>query len=125
MADITVRVHTDNHVPQVIRAVETHADNCVESIAKGIQSKAQAKAPVRTGALREGIKAESAGAHTWNVTAASTDGGADREYAEYNEYGTRKMAAQPFMKPGYEEARASDVPEAIAQYVAAIEAAGT
>lgn len=120
--DVRVNV-TKNNVPDVIQAVQTHADNCARSFAEGVQQKAQGRAPVRTGALREGIKLNSQGGNSYEISAASTDGGASREYAAYNEFGTRYMGAQPFMRPGFEEAKAADLPPAMAQYVAAIEGA--
>lgn len=119
--EVHVNVTKDN-IPNVIRAIETHADNCTRKIAEGIQRKAQAKAPVRTGHLREGIKVNGGG-NSYEVSASSLEGGADREYAAYNEYGTRRMGAQPFMRPAFEEAMGSDVPGAFAEYVAAIEGA--
>ncbi len=124
MADINVDVKVShNHIPQVIAAVEAGAGECAKSIADGIQERASGQAPVLTGALKAGIQVSSGGGNSYQITASSVAGGADREYAEYNEYGTRKMGAQPFMKPGYEEGRASAEPTAIAAYVAKIDAA--
>lgn len=120
--EINVEV-TKNNVPNVISAIQTHADNATHSIADGIHGHAQARVAVRTGALREGIKVNGTGNNSYEVSASSTEGGADREYAVYNEYGTRYMGAQPFMGPAYQEAKASDVPQALAQYITAIEQA--
>lgn len=119
--DIRVEI-TKDHIPQVIEAVKTHADNATQTIANGIHEKAQGKAPVQTGRLQAGIKVSGSGS-TYEVSASSVEGGAEREYAAYNEYGTRNMGAQPFMGPAYQEAQASDVPQALTQYIAAIESA--
>lgn len=62
-----------------------------------LQKKAQAKAPVDTGQLKRSIGLE------------ITDGGLTAEvepgvdYAAYQEYGTRFMNAQPFMRPSLQE----------------------
>lgn len=120
--DIRVDI-TKNHVPQVIEAVKTHADNASRGVANGIHEKAQGKAPVQTGRLRDGIKVTSQGAASYEVSASSVEGGAEREYAAYNEYGTRYMGAQPFMMPAYVEAQSSDLPQEMVQYIQAIEGA--
>jgi HK97 gp10 family phage protein len=72
--------------------------------------------------LRSGIDVEGAGTSVV-VKASSLDGGGEREYAAYNEYGTRYMGAQPFMLPGYQAAMGSSVPAAVAEYAAKIEGA--
>lgn len=75
------------------------ADDLSTDVAKAVHTAAQANAPVRTGALRAGIQVTEG--NPAEVTASSLQGGALREYAVYNEFGTSKMAAQPFMMPGY------------------------
>lgn len=113
---------TENRIPAVIAAIESGADECTGKIADGIAHKAQAQAPVLHGHLKAGIQVSAGGgANGHIVTAESEAGGADREYAHYQEYGTRKMAAQPFMGPAYQQAQSSDVPVALAEYKALIE----
>ena len=62
-----------------------------------MQQKAQRLVPVDTGTLKR------------SITLEITDGGMaaevepHTEYAAYVEYGTRKMAAQPYIKPAFEE----------------------
>ena len=62
-----------------------------------MQAKAQQKAPVDTGYLKRSIGLE------------FTDGGMSAEvepkadYGAYVELGTRKMEAQPYLKPAFEE----------------------
>ena len=114
---------TKNNIPKLIAAIEANADDCAQACANGIHDGAQSKAPVLTGRLRAGITVEKSGANSYVVSASSTAGGADREYAAYNEYGTRYMGAQPFMMPGFREAMASDVPAAITNYARVIERA--
>jgi HK97 gp10 family phage protein len=121
---IDVRINTThNNIPNVIEAIGSEAGACVRSIADGVRDEAQNHAPVLTGALKSGINVQGGGGTSAQVTASSLDGGAEREYAPYNEYGTRYMGAQPFMLPGYQAAKASRVPAAIAEYAAKIEAA--
>lgn len=118
----TVEINvTQNRIPSVIDAVSSGADDCVRQCADGIRDAAQSAAPVLTGALRSGIDVEGAG-RSVVVKASSLDGGGEREYAAYNEYGTRYMSAQPFMRPGFQAAMGSSVPAAIAEYAAKIEA---
>ena len=57
----------------------------------------KANAPVKTGKLRDSIKAEVAG----NVGMITTD----VDYALYLEYGTTKMAAHPFIQPAVERVK--------------------
>lgn len=68
-------------------------------VVKAMQTVARRQVPVDTGALFRGIE------YHWGnpaeLTAGSMDGGASREYAAYNEYGTRYMSAQPFMMPAF------------------------
>lgn len=73
--------------------------------------------PVKTGNLKSGIKIAKVGAYNWAVTAASQDGtdpaglGKNaKEYANFVEFGTRKMAGRFFMRAGFHRA---------AEYVAA------
>lgn len=62
-----------------------------------MQRKAQRKSPVDTGTLKRGIGLEiSDGGMTATVESTT-------EYAPYQEYGTRFMEAQPFMKPAFNE----------------------
>lgn len=67
-----------------------------------LQSKAMRKAPVDTGNLKRGITIQSDLADrgmTIRVTSQA-------EYSPYVEYGTRYMAAKPFMRPAYKEQKA-------------------
>ena len=59
---------------------------------KRIERMAKVKAPVDTGALKNSIFSAKAGNLTYKVTAP-------QHYAIYVEKGTRKMRAQPYLKP--------------------------
>ena len=88
-----------DHLPQCAAAALAGQDELSTGVGRVIHRVAQASAPVRTGALRRGINLEEGNPAT--ITASSLEGGALREYAEYNEFGTRYMNAHPFMMPGY------------------------
>lgn len=68
------------------------------------------------GHLQKGIKATKAGRYNWVVTASSVDGGADKEYAGYEEFGAHTEAGapyggHPYMRPAF----AAQVPQARAK----------
>lgn len=46
-----------------------------------------------------GGRAGALGSYTQQVTASSKDGGSDREYAAYEEFGTKKAPAHPYLRP--------------------------
>lgn len=54
--------------------------------------------PVDTGALRQSIGADPKDSTTIYI-------GSDKEYAPYVEYGTSRMAAQPYFTPAFMQAR--------------------
>ncbi|MCO4568521.1 HK97-gp10 family putative phage morphogenesis protein [Streptococcus infantarius] len=65
---------------------------------KRIERMAKVKAPVDTGALKNSIFSTKAGNLTYKVTAP-------QHYAIYVEKGTRKMRAQPYLKPALDAER--------------------
>ena len=62
-----------------------------------LQQKAQRKAPVDTGTLMRSIRLDLADEGMTAVVSANT------EYAAYQEYGTRFMAAHPYLRPALRE----------------------
>lgn len=85
-----------NRIPQLIAAVEANARTRVVEHANKIASDARARAPVQTGFLRSSIHVESVrvGKEAQIVVGA--------DYGRFVEYGTYKMAAQPFLNPALE-----------------------
>jgi HK97 gp10 family phage protein len=73
-----------------------------------VQLRASAAAPKLSGALSRSITAEASGNEV-NVSA-------EAEYAAYVEYGTSRMAAQPYMRPALADSQ-SAVLEAYAKEV--------
>lgn len=70
----------------------------LEQIAKNIERDAKRRCPVDTGELRKTIR-------VWVVKSTGdihgTAGSEDVNYAGYVEYGTRRMKAQPFLRPAF------------------------
>ena len=73
-------------------------DRQLELSSKRIERTAKVKAPVDTGALKNSIFSAKAGNLTYKVTAP-------QHYAIYVEKGTRKMRAQPYLKPALDAER--------------------
>lgn len=74
--------------------------NAVQAGALPIQNAAVIKAPIRFGTLRRSIHTEIVNA---SDTHAEAEIGTDLEYAPYQEFGTRKMAAHPYLRPAFDE----------------------
>lgn len=68
--------------------------------AYGIERSAKANAPVDTGALRNSISTSFAGDGRSGAMAAEI--GPTVDYGIYVEFGTSRMAGQPFMGPAYD-----------------------
>jgi HK97 gp10 family phage protein len=93
-----VRIENDN-IPAVIRTLEAEQARASEQVAEHIKKRAERNAPLRTGHLRRRIRLEKFG-HGETVDVVSDTGDAThREYAAYNEFGTRYMSARPYMTP--------------------------
>ena len=73
-------------------------DRQLELSSKRIERMAKVKAPVDTGALKNSIFSAKAGNLTYKVTAP-------QHYAIYVENGTRKLRAQPYLKPALDAER--------------------
>lgn len=99
-----MRVQVDVDVQRAINRLAKYGGRAErgvkQAVAKstlGIESGAKKRAPVDTGNLRSSIKGDVKG-FDGEVTATA-------EYAPYVEFGTRRMASQPFMGPAAEEER--------------------
>ena len=73
--------------PRVVR----QAQRAVEAATRGTERDAKLGAAVDTGTMRSSI--------TSDIKALSGEVGPTVDYAEYVEYGTSRMAPQPFMGP--------------------------
>jgi len=68
----------------------------ISESALNIQREAKRRCPVDTGALRNSITVDFYGDMSAQI-------GPHMPYAQYVEFGTRKMRAQPYLFPAYEE----------------------
>lgn len=60
-----------------------------------LEARAKAKVPVRTGALKNSIRASMINPMTWEVVVG-------QNYGVFVEFGTRRMRAQPFFTPAFQ-----------------------
>ena len=80
-----------------LAALVRHVDaTVIPRLCDAIADNAQRYAPVLTGDLKASIRTEYAGGDTGYVVAG--DNG-DVDYAGYQEFGTSKMQAQPYLRP--------------------------
>jgi len=118
MATMSVRIKVDSKIPQLTESVRRKAQAAIAKAASDIEAQAKARAPEDTGLLKNSInthREEPGGVggqlrHFWVIESPV-------HYSVYQEFGTRKMAAQPYMvpavefvKPSFEMAMRSLVP---------------
>jgi HK97 gp10 family phage protein len=72
-----------------------------------IQAAAVRKAPVLTGTLRRSIHTETRALHD----GAEARTGTNVEYAKYQEFGTSRMRARPYLRPAFDENKRAAVRE--------------
>lgn len=107
---ITTKVRvTKNHIPNVRVSLRRGEETLSQDVANYIANRARIYVPILFGYLEASIDINRLRHGSYEVTAQSTDGGADRDYAHYVEYGTSKMAAQPYMRPAFEDGSAIGV----------------
>lgn len=81
-----------SQIPEIAAGMMPKAQAAVDKAAADIEAHAKQRAPVDTGALRNSIQSRPVAPLSAEVTTGV-------DYAIYQEYGTHKMAAQPFMTP--------------------------
>lgn len=87
---------TKNKLGGYARGLKPRIAAAVQATASDIETYAKVLAPVSTGALRDSITAQSDG----DLSAVV---GSDLDYAVYQEYGTSRMPAQPFLTPATDQ----------------------
>jgi HK97 gp10 family phage protein len=98
---MTIVTHLDTRrLDQIIANEPNKASEIVRTTAFEVEQKAKMLAPVDTGALKGSLKAEE---HTGPLSWWVHDG---MEYGYWQELGTSRMAAHPFMVPAVENVRA-------------------
>jgi HK97 gp10 family phage protein len=96
---MTVVVKLDaTRLDRIIAQLPAKADQTVRAGAEAVQGKAATLAPVDTGALKNSIHTSKQG----NLMYEVADG---VEYGYFQEMGTSRMAAHPFMVPAVEWVR--------------------
>lgn len=85
-----------NRLGEIRRRIAAGAPPVVAKAALDIEGRAKMYAPYDTGALRNSIRAEQLNEALWRVVVGV-------EYGIYQEYGTRYMAAHPYMRPAFEQ----------------------
>ena len=80
---------------EIARSLDMNTDQVLRSLAFQVEAEAKKRAPVDTGALKSSIMTNRKGKGWYWVQ----DG---VEYGIYQELGTHKMRAQPFMVPAVE-----------------------
>jgi HK97 gp10 family phage protein len=93
---MTITVDFD-YIPYIIARVEAESRSIPKKVADRIVATAKRIVPVDTGALQDSIMAESV------RTGKQADILVLAPYSAYVEYGTYKMAAQPFLGPAIEQ----------------------
>lgn len=96
----------ENRIPALIVSVNAAARAAVKKTANDIARTAQSLVPVDTGALQDSIESTSL---TAGYEAEVTVG---EDYGGYVEFGTYKMAAQPYLGPAV-DAHEHELPEII------------
>lgn len=83
------------HASEVLAALNSQLDMGMEIVGSAATQHAKDMTPVRTGNLRDSINNRPSGKHGQEI-------GTKVEYAGYVELGTRKMRAQPYLRPAAE-----------------------
>ena len=86
---------TMNRLPQLSAMLQARAEQIVSKTVYDVEAQAKTVVPVDTGNLKKSISTELVKPLEGVVSTGV-------EYAEYVEYGTSKMAAQPYMTPAAE-----------------------
>lgn len=87
-------VKVTSHVKEVIEAKNDAIARALEAIGIQAEGDVASLAPVDTGRLRDSIT------HKTHAEEESVYVGTNVEYAAYQEYGTSRMRAHPYLKPG-------------------------
>jgi HK97 gp10 family phage protein len=94
-------------------SLQAELDSVMDQAAQYVHDTAITLVPVRTGRLKSTIHIEKGDEPLTRIVKA---GGSEAPYAPFVEYGTRKMAAQPFMRPAA-EARRNEIVKLITDFL--------
>lgn len=96
------RITRDN-TAMIISRARIALRTAVHAGALVIENEAKERAPVRTGTLRRSINTQ---VQDFSPTRIVARIGPNTEYAAFLEFGTRRMAARPYMRPALDSKRA-------------------
>jgi HK97 gp10 family phage protein len=82
----------------IVKNMGMKTEQVLASLAYQVEVEAKMRTPVDTGALKSSLNSSKINEHTYHVS----DG---VEYGIYQELGTSRMAAQPFLVPAVEKVR--------------------
>lgn len=106
---VTAEVVGELNVREYIgRAQNFNRQRAFSRAGLAVETSARLKAPVRTGHLRRNIVSEVYGAYAKDANATYAEIGVDLNvvpYAWYQEAGTSKMQAHPYLRPALESRR--------------------
>jgi len=91
--DIIVRY---NNFPKLLKQIPDEVDAIVQKTALNIEARAKTKAPVRTGFLKNSIRAVNTGTGRAEVRVGA-------HYGVYVEYGARGRPPRPYLTPAARE----------------------
>lgn len=94
-AVVTIRF---NHFAKIAAQLPDEADAIVQEHALRVEAGAKIDVPVDTGTLKNSIQTEPERKASWVVYT-------NQDYAIFQEYGTVKMGARPYMTPAAERVR--------------------
>lgn len=89
---VPTRVIVKSRIPQYSAAVRVALAKAVQDTAYEIEARAKMNAPVDTGFLKNSIFSKQIAAYRWSI-------GPSASYGIWQELGTHKMAAHPFLLP--------------------------
>lgn len=101
MIALSVKVTKRNRIPELRRSLRPRAEAIINARALQIASIARQLCPVDTGALRDSIAIETYAGHRPGFGTAKRIV-VGQFYAPFVEFGTSRMAAQPFLMPAFE-----------------------
>lgn len=87
-------VRYTTQLPRIKRSLRPRVQEALQTAVHEIEAEAKMAAPIDTGYLRSSISSEVSGMEGRVQVAA--------EYGVFVEFGTRYMAAQPFLTPAFE-----------------------
>ena len=108
MALVTIKIEglqdALSDVSEEAQAFLVEADRRIKIAGVRMEAYAKELSPVDTGWLRRNIRHDQAAPFLEAGVTASTADQPDDDYASYQEYGTSRMQARPYMRPAMERA---------------------